>query len=370
MRCWGDNMAKNPYGYPEFISSTGYGTGPGLKGWNCYHDFHPFIPGVDEQNYTEEEVAQMNAEDNVPRKFGDKEYTAYEATQRQRELERVMRKYGEESHLLELGGADEDTVLATKVRYQTASQEYAAFSKAMGLPQQRERIRNGMESLAQYAQTGQGAGNPVVMTIEQAHELEAKHGLTFKTESDIMSVEEWFDKNKPLSTANAVPALRKQSIQWISYLSSEEKRAITKYSNNPGDKGEEKFYHRLNAMLRGEIPIDAMLQYYADNITNALRKFKMQSSIICYRGVNDNPLKGLSIGEIYVPKQYLSTSVTPKGALNKKFKMMILASPGTDGAYIEMLSEYPNQREFLFNDSCKYVIVKQEDDFAILEVIV
>ena len=150
-------MAKNPYGYPEFIKSTGYGTGPGLKGWNCYHDFHPFIPGVDEPNYTEEEVAQMNAEDNVPRKFGDKEYTAYEATQRQRELERVMRKYGEESHLLELGGADEDTVLATKVRYQTASQEYAAFSKAMGLPQQRERIRNGMESIAQYAQTEQKA---------------------------------------------------------------------------------------------------------------------------------------------------------------------------------------------------------------------
>ena len=97
----------------------------------------------------------MNAEENIKRKFGDKEYTAYEATQRQRELERVMRKYGEETHLLELGGADEDTVLATKVRYQTASHEYAAFSNAMGLPQQRERIRNGMESLAQYADTAQ-----------------------------------------------------------------------------------------------------------------------------------------------------------------------------------------------------------------------
>lgn len=163
MQCWGDAMAKNPYGYPEFIKSTGYGTGAGLKGWNCYHDFHPFIPGVDTPNYTEEEVAQMNAEENIKRKFGDKEYTAYEATQRQRELERVMRKYGEETHLLELGGADDDTVLATKVRYQTASQEYAAFSKAMGLPQQRERIRNGMESLAQYADTAQ---KPLDFSVE------------------------------------------------------------------------------------------------------------------------------------------------------------------------------------------------------------
>lgn len=186
-------MAKNPYGYPEFISSTGYGTGVGLKGWNCYHDFHPFIPGVDEPNYTEEEVAQMNAEENVPRKFGDKEYTAYEATQRQRELERVMRKYGEESHLLELGGANEDTLLATKVRYRTASQEYAAFSKAMGLPQQRERIRNGMESLAQYAQT-------------------APKTLDFSGESGIMSLRDEVDDDTfffPIteSSIQAVPKI-------------------------------------------------------------------------------------------------------------------------------------------------------------------
>ena len=23
--------------YPDFVSSTGYGTGEGLGGWNCYH---------------------------------------------------------------------------------------------------------------------------------------------------------------------------------------------------------------------------------------------------------------------------------------------------------------------------------------------
>lgn len=215
-----------------------------------------------------------------------------------------------------------------------------------------------------------GAGEPVVLTPEQAEKKQAKYGLTFAKKSGTMRMKEWFAKNEPISAAKAVPALRKQSAPWVASLSPEEKRAITKYSKNPGDKGEEKFYHRLNAMLRGEIPVDTTLQYYADNITNALRIFKLQSSIICYRGVEDNPLKGLSVGDLYVPKQYLSTSVTPKGALNKNFKMMILTPAGADGAYIEMLSEYPNQREFLFNCSCRYVIVEQEDDYAILEVIV
>lgn len=131
----------------------------------------------------------MNAEENIKRKFGDKEYNAYEATQRQRELERVMRKYGEETHLLELGGADEDTVLATKVRYQTASQEYAAFSKAMGLPQQRERIRNGMESLAQYAQTAQkpldfSGGSGIIKSIDVDDYKAVIYGKGIESEVD------------------------------------------------------------------------------------------------------------------------------------------------------------------------------------------
>lgn len=32
--------------YPPFYESTGYGTGPGLCGWNCRHNFYAFIPGV------------------------------------------------------------------------------------------------------------------------------------------------------------------------------------------------------------------------------------------------------------------------------------------------------------------------------------
>lgn len=32
--------------YEDFETTTGYGTGPGLCGWNCRHNFYPFFPGV------------------------------------------------------------------------------------------------------------------------------------------------------------------------------------------------------------------------------------------------------------------------------------------------------------------------------------
>ena len=31
--------------YPDFVKSTGYGTGPGLCGWNCRHSFFPYFEG-------------------------------------------------------------------------------------------------------------------------------------------------------------------------------------------------------------------------------------------------------------------------------------------------------------------------------------
>lgn len=32
-----EEIEKQMADYPDFVSSTGYGTGEGLGGWNCYH---------------------------------------------------------------------------------------------------------------------------------------------------------------------------------------------------------------------------------------------------------------------------------------------------------------------------------------------
>lgn len=127
--------------YPDFVKSTGYGTGDGLCGWNCYHSFDPFFPGISTPNYTEEELEELNRQENTPVEYNGKTYTKYEATQKQRSLERTLYAKNQTVNLLREGGAGEEAIQNAEVQYRKASHEYAKFSKAMNLPQQRQRIQ-------------------------------------------------------------------------------------------------------------------------------------------------------------------------------------------------------------------------------------
>ena len=128
------------YSKEELVSVCGLGTVTGLCGANCYHNYYPFIKGVSERTYTDEELDRMNQEDNEKREFRGKSYTKYEALQRQRKLETVMRAERQEIKLLTEGGASDDDIMSANARYNKTSDEYARLSKAMNLPQQRQRV--------------------------------------------------------------------------------------------------------------------------------------------------------------------------------------------------------------------------------------
>lgn len=128
------------YSKEELVSVCGLGTVTGLCGANCYHNYYPFIKGVSERTYTDEELDRMNQEDNEKREFRGKSYTKYEALQRQRKLETVMRAERQEIKLLTEGGAGDDDIMSANARYNKTSDEYARLSKAMNLPQQRQRV--------------------------------------------------------------------------------------------------------------------------------------------------------------------------------------------------------------------------------------
>lgn len=128
------------YSSADLVKVCGYGTVTGLCGANCYHQKFPVIPGISEPAYTQEELDRLNAEEQKPREFGGKTYTKYEALQHQRKLETTMRAQRQEIKLLEDGGAAEDDVIAARARYRGTSAEYARFSQAVDLPQQRERV--------------------------------------------------------------------------------------------------------------------------------------------------------------------------------------------------------------------------------------
>ena len=74
--------------YPPF-SETGYGTGAGLCGWNCCHNFHAFWPGISVPAYTDKMLADYNAKKY---EYNGEKLTDYECSQMQRSMERKIRE--------------------------------------------------------------------------------------------------------------------------------------------------------------------------------------------------------------------------------------------------------------------------------------
>ena len=124
----------------QLYDVCGLGTVTGLCGANCYHTYFPFVPGVSVRAYTDDWLDEQNRKESEPTEFRGKEYTLYEAKQRQRQMETAMRAQREKVQLLQKGGADPDDVMLARCKYQGQLDEYARFSKKMGLKQERERI--------------------------------------------------------------------------------------------------------------------------------------------------------------------------------------------------------------------------------------
>lgn len=135
---WSEKPRASYQSYPDFIETTGYGTGPGLGGWNCRHHYFPFVEGVSERTYTDEQLAHIDDGHDVD--FEGKHYTAYEATQKQRQIERTVRKLKREQTAYKAAGLTEEEQAVT-ARIRRLNKEYKAFSEAACLPMQRDRMR-------------------------------------------------------------------------------------------------------------------------------------------------------------------------------------------------------------------------------------
>lgn len=78
--------------YPEFKSSTGYGTAEGLCGVNCRHSFSPYFPGM-----------SLKPDEQIGLTENRKQY---ELEQEQRYNERRIRYFKREAMVYEAGGID------------------------------------------------------------------------------------------------------------------------------------------------------------------------------------------------------------------------------------------------------------------------
>lgn len=77
--------------------------------------------------------------DNHKFTFEGKEYDGYTGTQKMRQIERTIRKLKREQAAYKAAGLTEDEQ-AVSTRIRRLNSEYKAFSKAAGLPEQKERM--------------------------------------------------------------------------------------------------------------------------------------------------------------------------------------------------------------------------------------
>lgn len=123
--------------YPKLSTATGYGTGDGLKGWNCRHDFYPFFEGISERANLPVDISENNEQ--------------YALSQKQRAMERSIR--ASKRRLAAFDGAVQecdDEVLKHRLLskferhsaiLKTKEKRLAEFCNANGLYPQNDRVR-------------------------------------------------------------------------------------------------------------------------------------------------------------------------------------------------------------------------------------
>lgn len=79
--------------YGDFYAETGYGTGEGLCGWNCYHSFYPFFEGLSTRSFSPDPSADAGRNNDED----------YELQQKQRYYERQVRNAKKECSTINAG---------------------------------------------------------------------------------------------------------------------------------------------------------------------------------------------------------------------------------------------------------------------------
>lgn len=183
--------------YPDFVSYTGYGSGSGLCGWNCRHNFFPFFEGLSRSAYPEEVLRRY---ENQTVTYNGEKLSYYDATQKQRYLERQVRRWKREYLMLDAAGQD-TTKAATKLNAWRRSLD--DFLKQTGLDRQASReMVNGF---------GRSQASKAVWTVKKYETISASlKSVTTSTGVSISDVSTHVVKRcnqRQVSTENIVDAL-------------------------------------------------------------------------------------------------------------------------------------------------------------------
>ena len=140
--------------------ATGYPSDlKGLHGYKCHHTMYPFFEGISEPNQWEPEPEPVTV--------NGKEYTYYQATQKQRQMERQIRATKREIEAQRtLGGDTKD--LQSKLRKQTA--DYKKFSADVDIRPKNERLRVQAGSSNLNKNSSKANGKSAIIKTDKAYD--------------------------------------------------------------------------------------------------------------------------------------------------------------------------------------------------------
>jgi len=120
--------------YQPFVETTGYGTGEGLLGYNCRHSVFLAFPDFEKPEYTQAELDRVN---NKQVTYNKKQMDLYDATQRQRYLERGVRDWKRKQAMFEAAELGEEHAMAG-VKIQEWQARLRDFTRQTGLERRYE----------------------------------------------------------------------------------------------------------------------------------------------------------------------------------------------------------------------------------------
>lgn len=106
---------------------------------NCGHNAFPIVLGVSKPQYSKQELERFRKENEDGVNIEGRHYSGYQATQKQRQLERAIRAQKRQILIDEAGSVDKKTLTDDRIRLQQLKKKYAEFSTAADLRVQEER---------------------------------------------------------------------------------------------------------------------------------------------------------------------------------------------------------------------------------------
>lgn len=163
--------------YPEFRSSTGYGDGAGLGGWNCSHSFRPYFEGMP-RTYSKTLLEDYEAKNYS---YKGQKLTEYEAMQEQRGIERNIRRWKRECSAMGAAGLDSTQAAGKLSEWQRKQRE---FLEETGIKRQA-----GREYVA-----GWGRSDAVRASAATRKSVDKYAKLRYNKDGTIVVTDDWTQK--------------------------------------------------------------------------------------------------------------------------------------------------------------------------------